>query len=392
MAAEHLAAAGLKVTIYERMASPARKLLMAGRGGLNLTHSEDLAPFHARYGAAADKLKPFLDAFGPQEVRDWCAGLEQETFVGTSGRVFPRALKASPLLRAWLRRLAGVGVQMQTRHEFRGFSDRAAVFETPGGPVQVEADVFVLALGGASWPRLGADGNWVAPLKAVGVESSPLRPANCGVLIDWSELFRSKFEGQPLKNIRLHFGGFSAHGEAVITGAGLEGGAVYALSGAIRDFCAHNGGAEITVDLRPDLALNDLAQKLSRPREKQSTSTFLRKTAGFSPLAISLLHESGPLPDTPDALAARIKAAALKVKGVAGLARAISTAGGVLWETLDENLMAKNFPGLFIAGEMLDWEAPTGGYLLTACFATGRAAGISAAGWAEATDAPAATA
>jgi uncharacterized flavoprotein (TIGR03862 family) len=391
-AAEHLAAAGLKVTIYERMASPARKLLMAGRGGLNLTHSEDLAPFLCRYGAAAGKLKPFLGAFGPQEVRDWCAGLEQETFVGTSGRVFPRALKASPLLRAWLRRLAGLGVQMQTRHEFRGFSDRAAAFETPGGLVQVEADVFVLALGGASWPRLGADGDWVAPLKAAGVGSSPLRPANCGVLIDWSELFRSKFEGQPLKNIRLHFGDLSAHGEAVVTRNGLEGGAVYALSGGIRDVCAEKGKAEITVDLRPDLALNDLAQKLSRPREKQSMSTFLRKTAGLSPLAISLLHESGPLPTTPDALAARIKAAALKVKGVAGLERAISTSGGVLWDALDENLMAKNFPGLFIAGEMLDWEAPTGGYLLTACLSTGRAAGISAAGWAKATDAPADTA
>ena len=299
MAAEHLAAAGLNVTIHERMASPARKLLMAGRGGLNLTHSEDFPKFLARYGAAAEKLKPLLDAFGPQAVRDWCAGLEQETFVGTSGRVFPRALKASPLLRAWLRRLAGLGVQMRTRHDFRGFSDRAAVFETPNGPVQVEADVFVLALGGASWPRLGADGSWVAPLNAVGVESSPLRPANCGVLIDWSELFRTKFEGQPLKNIRLHFGDFSAHGEAVVTRTGLEGGAVYALSGAIRDFCVQHGRAEITVDLRPDLSLSDLAQKLSRPREKQSASTFLRKNAGLSPLAISLLHESGPLPTAP---------------------------------------------------------------------------------------------
>jgi uncharacterized flavoprotein (TIGR03862 family) len=384
MAAERLAAAGLNVTIYERMASPARKLLMAGRGGLNLTHSEDFSYFLARYGAAADKLKPFLDAFGPQEVRDWCAGLEQETFVGTSGRVFPRSLKASPLLRAWLRRLAGLGVHMQTRHEFRGFCDRAAVFETPRGKVQVEADVFVLTLGGASWPRLGADGGWVAPLKAVGMESSPLRPANCGVLIDWSELFRKKFEGQPLKNIRLHFGDLSAHGEAVVTRGGLEGGAVYALSGAIRDVCATQGEAEITVDLRPDLSLNDLAQKLSRPREKQSASTFLRKAAGLSPLAVSLLHESGPLPTAPDTLAARIKAAALKVKGLAGLERAISTAGGVLWEALDENLMARNVPGLFVAGEMLDWEAPTGGYLLTACFSTGRAAGVSAAKWAGA--------
>ena len=384
MAAEHLAAAGLNVTIYERMASPARKLLMAGRGGLNLTHSEDFSFFLARYGAAAEKLKPFLEAFGSQDVRDWCAGLEQETFVGTSGRVFPRALKASPLVRAWLRRLAGLGVQMRTRHEFRGFSNRVVMFETPAGPVKVEADVCVLALGGASWPRLGADGGWVAPLKAVGVESSPLRPANCGVLIDWSELFRGKFEGQPLKNIRLHFGEVSAYGEAVVTRSGLEGGSVYALSGAIRDNYARDGKAEIMIDLRPDLALHDLTQKLSRPRDKQSASTFLRKTAGLSPLAISLLHESGPLPTAPEALAARIKAVALKVKGVAGLDRAISTAGGVLWEALDENLMAQNLPGLFVAGEMLDWEAPTGGYLLTACLSTGRAAGVSAAKWASA--------
>jgi uncharacterized flavoprotein (TIGR03862 family) len=384
MAAEQLAAAGLKVTINERMASPARKLLMAGRGGLNLTHSEDFSFFLARYGAAAEKLKPFLDAFGPQDVRDWCAGLEQETFVGTSGRVFPRALKASPLLRAWLRRLAGLGVQMRTRHEFRGFSDRAAVFETPSGPIQLEADVFVVALGGASWPRLGADGGWVAPLKAVGVESSPLRPANCGVLVDWTSLLRDKFEGQPLKNIRLHFGELFARGECVITRRGLEGGPVYALSSAIRQACARDGAAEIAIDLRPDLSLDDLAHRLSWPRGKQSFSNFLRKAVGLNPLAIALLRESGPLPERPEALAARIKAAALKVKGVAGLERAISTAGGVLWDGLDENLMAQNFLGLFVAGEMLDWEAPTGGYLLTACFATGRAAGISAAKWAGA--------
>ena len=342
MAAEQPAAAGLNVTIYERMASPARKLLMAGRGGLNLTHSEDLAPFLARYGAAAEKLKPFLDAFGPQDVRDWCAGLEQETFVGTSGRVFPRALKASPLLRAWLRRLAGLGVQMQTRHEFRGFSDRAAVFDTPGGPVQVEADVFVLALGGASWPRLGADGGWVAPLKAAGVA-----PALCvRPIAACSSTGRSCFAANSKASLSRISGCISAifrrTARRSSPAPAWRAARSDALSGAIRDLClAHNGNAEITVDLRPDLAMSDLAQKLSRPREKQSTSTFLRKAAGLSPLAISLLHESGPLPATPDALAARIRRRRWRSRAWRGLERAISTAGGVLWDALDGNLMAK---------------------------------------------------
>ena len=366
------------------MASPARKLLMAGRGGLNLTHSEILLLFSPAMAWRRKGWSLSSTTSGRRMCVDWCAGLEQETFVGTSGRVFPLALKASPLLRAWLRRLAGLGVQMRTRHEFRGFSDRAAVFETPAGAITGRGRCFCAG----AWRRLLAPPRRGRRLgraaQSRGVGSARLRPANCGALIDWSELFRKKFEGQPLKNIQLHFGDLSAYGEAVVTRSGLEGGAVYALSGAIRDFCAQEGEAEITVDLRPDLALRDLAQKLSRPREKQSASTFLRKAAGLTPLAISLLHESGPLPTAPEALAARIKAAALKVKGVAGLERAISTAGGVLWEALDENLMARNLPGLFVAGEMLDWEAPTGGNLLTACLGTGRAAGVAAAKWAGA--------
>jgi uncharacterized flavoprotein (TIGR03862 family) len=383
MAAEHLAQAGLAVTVYERMPSPARKFLMAGRGGLNLTHSEDFGPFLRRYGAAAERLKLFLDAFGPQELRAWCDALGQETFVGSSGRVFPKALKASPLLRAWLRRLDAMGVAFRLRHAFRGFAGEAAQFATPDGFVGVEADVFVLALGGASWPRLGADGAWTAPLAAIGVESSPLRPANSGLLIGWSDFFLAKFEGQPLKTLAVRFGDRTARGEAVVTRRGLEGGAVYALSGAIRDACETDGAAEVFLDLRPDASAADLAQRLLRPRGKQSLATFLRKSAGLAPLAVAVLREGGPLPEGPEALAARIKAAPLKVRGVAGLERAISTAGGVLWESLDDTLMAKSRPGLFVAGEMLDWEAPTGGYLLTACFALGRAAGISAANWAK---------
>ncbi|MGO8740287.1 NAD(P)/FAD-dependent oxidoreductase [Rhodoblastus sp.] len=376
-ASEVLAQAGLDVTLYERMASPARKLLMAGRGGLNLTHGEDSCRFLTRYGAQAERLKPFLDAFGPQDLRDWCAGLGEETFVGSSGRVFPKNFKASPLLRAWLRRLDSLGVRLRARHDFCGFDGRVALFETPQGPKRVEADVFVLALGGASWPRLGADGSWVTPLAEAGLPSSPLRPANSGFLIDWSPHFREKFEGQPLKNIALRRGDLSARGECVVTKRGLEGGAVYALSGAFRDGLA----AEILIDLRPDSSGADLARKLARPRDKQSFSNFLRKTAHLAPLAIALLRESGPPPSSPEDLAARIKALPLAVKGVAGLERAISTAGGVLWDGLDEKLMAKKFPGLFVAGEMLDWEAPTGGYLLTACFALGRAAGAAAAAY-----------
>ncbi len=379
-AAEVLAQAGLEVTLYERMASPARKLLMAGRGGLNITHGEDSSRFLSRYGAQAERLKIFLDVFGPRDLRDWCAGLGEETFVGSSGRVFPKSFKASPLLRAWLRRLDALGVKLLSRHDFRGFDGRAALFDTPQGPKKVEADVFVVALGGASWPRLGADGSWVAPLAEAGLPSSPLRPANSGVLVEWSPHFREKFEGQPLKNIALRFGDFSARGECVVTRRGLEGGAVYALSGVLRN---GPGAKEVLIDLRPDASEADLARKLSKPREKQSFSNFLRKTAHLGPVAIALLRESGPPPSESEKLAARIKVLPLQVTGVAGLERAISTAGGVLWDALDEKLMAKNFPGLFVAGEMLDWEAPTGGYLLTACFALGRAAGAAAAAFAK---------
>ena len=389
-AAEVLAEAGLDVTIYERMASPARKLLMAGRGGLNLTHSEDFSRFLTRYGSAAEALKPALETFSPQSLRDWCDALGEETFVGTSGRVFPKSFKASPLLRAWLRRLDALGVKIKLRHDFRGFDQSAALFDTPEGALRVEANVTVLALGGASWPRLGADGSWVAPLAEAGLPSNPLRPANCGLLIGWSAFFAEKFQGQPLKNIALRCKAPQGEGklarivrgEAMITRRGLEGGAVYALSGDLRDLIASGGEAGIVIDLRPDVTEEHLAHKLAWPRGKQSVSNFLRKAAGLCPAAVALLRESGPLPETPESLAARIKALPFRVTGVCGLERAISTAGGVDWEALDSGLMAKHRPGLFLAGEMLDWEAPTGGYLLTACLATGRAAGKAAAAFA----------
>jgi uncharacterized flavoprotein (TIGR03862 family) len=293
-------------------------------------------------------------------------------------------------LRAWLRRLDARDVKIRLRHDFRGFEGRAALFETPEGPLRVEANVMILALGGASWPRLGADGSWVAPLAEAGLPSTPLHPANCGLLIGWSKFFAEKFEGQPLKNIALRREAPQGEeklarvvrGEAMVTRRGLEGGAIYALSGDLRDLVARDGEAGIFIDLRPDVSKETLAHKLAWPRGKQSQSNFIRKAAGLSPLAIALMRESGPLPETPEGLAGRIKALTLRVTGVAGLERAISTAGGVIWDALDEKLMAKNFPGLFVAGEMLDWEAPTGGYLLTACFATGRAAGKAAAAFA----------
>lgn len=375
-AAEVLSAAGLKTTVFEKMATPARKFLMAGRGGLNLTHSEDFEFFLRRYGDEAPKLEFFLRDFGPKELIDWCQSLGVETFVGSSGRVFPKSLKASPLLRAWLARLAAQGVEILTRHNFVGFDGATALIETPDGVLRHSSDVFVLALGGVSWPRLGADGAWVAPLENIGLKTTPLRPANAGVKLAWSDHFAARPHGQWLKNICVSVGETGVRGEAVVTRSGLEGGAIYALSKHLRE------SATLTLDLKPDVPLEALIQKLQKPRGKNSLSNFLRKSAGLDAVAVALLREAGPLPETPEALAQRIKALSLETQGLAGLERAISTAGGVSWDGLDENLMAKNFPGLFVAGEMLDWEAPTGGYLLTACFALGRAAGAAAAHYA----------
>jgi len=315
MAAEELAAGGAHVTVYDRMPSLARKFLLAGRGGLNLTHSEGLQPLLKRYGAAEARLRPLIGAFSPEALRAWCEALGEETFIGTSGRVFPKTMKASPLLRAWLRRLGSAGVEVKLRHEWRGWDEQGRLlFHSGNGPVMVAADATVLALGGASWPRLGSDGGWVELLTRAGISLSPLRAANCGFLVDWTEHFKSRFAGEPLKRIGLSFGSESVRGEAVITAAGLEGGGVYALSAYLRDAIAAAGEATLHIDLRPDLALADLEKRLARPRAKQSLSTFLRKAAQLSPVAIGLLQEAAiatasPLNTmTPAALAERIKA------------------------------------------------------------------------------------
>lgn len=373
MAAEKLAQAGLAVTIYDQMPSVGRKLLMAGRGGLNLTHSEDLARFIERFGEALPHLRPAIEAFPPEALRRWSESLGQETFVGSSGRVFPKAFKASPLLRAWLRRLESLGVAFALRHSWQGWDEAGSLLFTnaAGEIVTARPDAVVLALGGASWPRLGSTGAWVPLLEARGVSIARLRPANMGVKVAWSDLLRTRFEGQPLKRIALTFGGVTVRGEAVVTADGLEGGAVYALSAPLRNAIERDGEATLSVDLRPDISLQSLINRLAVPRKGQSTSTFLRKAAGLSPLDIALLREGGTdLPADPEALARLIKAAPLRLTGLKPLDRAISTAGGVPFSEVDDHLMLRRVPGVFVAGEMLDWEAPTGGYLLQATLAT----------------------
>ncbi len=382
-AAERLAAAGHAVTVFERMPSVGRKLLMAGRGGLNLTHSEGFEAFVARYGAAAPWVRPMLEAFPPAALVAWAEGLGQPTFVGSSGRVFPKALKASPLLRAWLARLAELGVEIRTRHDWLGWTDDGALrFSAPAGEVDIRPQATILALGGASWPRLGSDGGWVGPLQASGAEVAPLRPANMGFDVAWSPVMQD-FAGQPLKGIALTFAGRTVRGEAMITRYGLEGGALYALSAPIRDEILAKGTATATIDLRPDQTRDMLAARLARPRGAQSLANHLRKTLRLSPLEINLLREAHgkDLPAESAALAAAIKAAPVRLTGVQGLARAISTAGGVRLDGLDERLMLKARPGVFLAGEMLDWEASTGGYLLQATFATGLAAAQGVLAW-----------
>jgi uncharacterized flavoprotein (TIGR03862 family) len=372
MAAEVLGAGGAAVTVHDRMPSAGRKLLMAGRGGLNLTHSESFEKFLDRYGAALPALRPALEAFAPSALVAWANGLGQETFVGSSGRVFPRAMKASPLLRAWLARLNGLGVRFALRHEWRGWNDDGALtFRTPDGGATVRPDAVVLALGGASWPRLGSDGVWTDILAGKGVAIAPLRPANCGFAVPWSFVFRTRFAGEPLKNVTLRFGDHSARGDAVVTAYGLEGGAIYALSAALREAIAVRGPVTLHIDLRPDMKVEQIAGRLARPRGKESLANHLRKALRLSPLEVNLLREAGDIPADATTLATRLKALPITLNAPQTLARAISTAGGIAFDALDANLMLRVLPGVYVAGEMLDWEAPTGGYLLQACFATG---------------------
>jgi uncharacterized flavoprotein (TIGR03862 family) len=378
IAAERLAEAGNKVAIYERMASPARKFLLAGRGGLNLTHSEPVNALLGRYGEARTWLEPAIQAFPPQALRDWADGLGAESFVGSSGRVFPKAMKASPLLRAWLTRLDGLGVALHAGWLWTGWDESGALQFTlrDGGEEIVTPRATLLALGGASWPRLGSDGSWVGLLAAKGIAIAPLQPANAGFAVAWSALMRERFAGQPLKRIALSFAGQRVMGEAMIDADGIEGGAIYALSGPLRGAIARDGEAILTIDLRPDLAEPELATRLAKRRPGETISNHLRKAAGLSPVAAAVLREaaSGPLSAEPEALARLVKSTPLRLTGMASIARAISTAGGILAGEADEDFMLKRLPGVFVAGEMLDWEAPTGGYLLQACFATGVAA------------------
>ncbi len=374
MAAERLAEAGISVVIFDRMPSVGRKLLMAGRGGLNLTHSEELSCFLQRYSSAEAVLAPLIQEFSPQHLRTWCHGLGQETFVGTSGRVFPVCMKASPLLRTWLARLKSLGVTVRLRHRWIGWNATGELmFEAPDVRLSAACpDVTVLALGGASWPRLGADGSWVSILEQTGVSVRPLKPSNTGIAIRWSEVFRSRFEGQPIKRMAVTFNGETIRGEGVVTRYGLEGGAAYSHSGAIRSCLESGKPALLQIDVRPSFELSELVRKLSAPRNKQSTANFLRKAVGMAPIAIGLLREGagGPLPvDTAD-LAALIKNIRIAVTGLGGLDQAISTAGGVSFHAVNDQLMLHARPGVFAAGEMLDWDAPTGGYLLQATLAT----------------------
>ena len=382
IAADVLSRAGARVTVFDHKPSPARKFLMAGRGGLNLTHSEPLEIFLTRYGAAAERLEPIIRAFPPDRLREFCAELGEETFIGTSGRVFPKSFKASPLLRALLARLAAQGVRFE-RGAFEGFvGDNALSLRGSGDENrEVAPDAAILALGGASWPRLGSDGGWTRAFDALGVATTPLAPANCGALIRWSEHFQGAFEGQPIKTILLRNSAATARGDVVVTRAGLEGGPAYALASSLRAEVERGGGASLSVDLRPDASAAELARKLERERGKQSLATFLRKTIKLAKIEMALLREASPLglPRENEALAELIKNIPLAVTGVSGFERAISTSGGVRFDELDAALMLKKRPGLFLAGEMLDFDAPTGGYLLQAAFSTGFAAGLGAA-------------
>ncbi len=375
-AADRLAAAGAAVTLYDRMASPGRKFLLAGRGGLNLTHSEPREAFLSRYPDLPGPVRAAIEAFPPSALRAFAAELGQPTFVGSSGRVFPEAFKASPLLRAWLARLSRLGVTLQTQHRLIGLSaDGGLIFEGPQGRVTPAHDAALLALGGASWPRMGSDGAWTSILGALGIPIRPLVASNMGVDIAWTPAFAGRFAGTPLKAAALSVGRTRVRGEAMVTATGLEGGAIYALSAALRA-ASGAGAATLQVDLKPDMATEALAARIGRARDGDSLSNVVKKQAGLSPVAVSLLREGhgAALPREPSALAAAIKAVALPISGLRPLERAISSAGGIDRSAITGGFEIVGHPGLFAAGEMLDWDAPTGGYLLQATFATAAAA------------------
>lgn len=374
MAAQMLAEAGREVTLVEGRPSPARKLLMAGKSGLNITKEEEFETFIAQFEEASDFLRPMLEDFGPLAVQHWCKQLGQDVFTGTSGRVFPVAMKASPLLRAWLANMEGIGVTLLRNWHWNGFTNTDSDFSTPEGNQCLSPKVTVLAMGGASWPKLGSDGQWANHLSAAGVKLSPFAASNASLELDWSEHMAKHF-GQPVKNTKLSAGQTQSRGEFIISSSGLEGSGIYSISKAVRQ------GHPLSVDLLPDCTLEVLQSKLSRARGKNTLSNYLRKTLGLNPSKLALLQElARPLPPGVE-LAQLIKHLPIQPKGLSDIDKAISTAGGVQLDAVDASLMLKAKPAVFCAGEMLDWEAPTGGYLLTACLATGRWAGKAAASY-----------
>ena len=386
MAAEVLIQGGVRVDLYDAMSSVGRKFLMAGKGGMNITHSETMEPFLSRYGARRAQIKPLLDTFGPEALQEWVHNLGIETFIGTSGRVFPTDMKAAPLLRAWLHRLRESGVHFHMRHRWCGWNENGALrFATPQGEHTVHADVVVLALGGGSWARLGSDGAWVPLLAQRGIPVMPLQPANCGFDVGWSEHFNSRFAGHPVKAVTVTFidaAGRShrQQGDLMVTTTGVEGGLIYALSARLRDEIATTGAAIIYLDLTPGKDLPRVIAEIAHPRGSRSMASHLQSRANIKGVKTGLLRERVLPSDftSPERLAASIKSLPLRLIAPRPLDEAISSAGGVAFETLNECLMVRAMPGVFCAGEMLDWEAPTGGYLLTACFASGRTAGLGA--------------
>lgn len=390
-AAEILSQSGVQVDLFDAMPSVGRKFLMAGKGGMNISHSEPFDQFLSRYGARRSNIEPMLKSFKPEDLRAWAQGLGINTFIGSSGRIFPTDMKAAPLLRAWLHRLRENGVNFHMRHQWLGWTDNKNSllrFETPAGECHIKADATVLALGGGSWPKLGSTGAWVSLLTQKGIPVEPLQPSNCGFDIGWSQYFRDRFSGQPLKPVGLSFSNlkgvkFSRQGELVITETGIEGSLVYALSAPLREEITRTGSALIHLDLAPDKDLPFLVERVSQARGKDSMANHLRKRIGINKVKAGLLREVMSVSDfqNPVQLYTTIKALPLKLIAARPLEEAISSAGGVAFEALDAQLMIRSMPGVFCAGEMLDWEAPTGGYLLTACFASGRTAGLGLLNW-----------
>jgi len=394
MAAEVLSQDGVQVELFDAMPSVGRKFLLAGKGGMNITHAEPLEAFLSRYGARRPQIEPLLAAFGPQVLRDWIHALGIDTFVGTSGRVFPTDMKAAPLLRAWLHRLRAAGVRFHMRHRWCGWDgapkDGMLRFATPDGERAIRADAVVLALGGGSWARLGSDGAWIPLLQQQGIAVAALQPANCGFDVGWSEHFKTRFAGHPLKSVVATVTDLAGHaqqrpGEFVVTATGVEGSLIYALSASLREQIEASGTAVLQLDLAPGKTLQRVIDEIAHPRGSRSMASHLQGRVGIHGVKAGLLREVVPAEDFKDAarLGAAIKALPVHLMAPRPIDEAISSAGGVRFEALDAQLMVRTLPGLFCAGEMLDWEAPTGGYLLTACFASGRAAGLGALRWIE---------